>query len=100
MKYRKDKYGNEISALGYGCMRFPQTLGKINKEKTEHQILLAIENCINYFDTAYMYPGSESTLGEILEKNNARDKIKIAQKHLEGPLYKMLRKLLSIFDLF
>lgn len=34
MKYREDKYGNEISALDYGCMRFPQTLGKINKEKT------------------------------------------------------------------
>ena len=22
MQYRKDKYGNDISALGYGCMRF------------------------------------------------------------------------------
>ena len=22
MKYRKDKYGNELSQLGYGCMRF------------------------------------------------------------------------------
>ncbi len=95
MKYRKDKYGNEISALGYGCMRFPQTLGKINKEKTEQQILLAIENGINYFDTAYMHPGSESTLGEILEKNNARDKIKIATKlpHYLIKSYEGLEKL-------
>ena len=69
MKYRKDKYGNDISALGYGCMRFPQTLGKINKEKTEQQIMLAISNGINYFDTAYIYPGSEAAVGEIFEKN-------------------------------
>ena len=27
MKYRKDKYGNELSILGYGCMRFPKKHG-------------------------------------------------------------------------
>jgi len=37
MQYRKDKYGNDISALGYGCMRFnekgtAQTLTKQEKE--------------------------------------------------------------------
>ena len=29
MNYRKDKYGNELSVLGYGCMRFPRKHGKI-----------------------------------------------------------------------
>lgn len=29
MNYRKDKYGNDISILGYGCMRFTQTVGKM-----------------------------------------------------------------------
>ncbi len=80
MKYRKDKYGNEISALGYGCMRFPQTLGKINKAKTEQQIMTAFNAGVNYFDTAYVYPGSESALGEILEKNGIRDKVSITTK--------------------
>ncbi len=80
MNYRKDKHGNLISVLGYGCMRFPQTLGKINKDKTEQQIMTAIDAGINYFDTAYMYPGSESVLGEILEKNDVRDKVNIATK--------------------
>ena len=28
MNYRKDKYGNDLSVLGYGCMRFPQKMGK------------------------------------------------------------------------
>ena len=35
MQYRTDKYGNQISALGFGCMRFPQTLGKIDMAATE-----------------------------------------------------------------
>ncbi len=80
MNYRKDKYGNELSALGFGCMRFEKKLGRIEMEKTEKQILTAIENGVNYFDTAFIYPGSEAALGEILEKNNLRDKVYIATK--------------------
>lgn len=80
MKYRKDKYGNELSILGYGCLRFPKIKGKIDMAETEKQIMQAIEAGINYFDTAYIYGGSEAALGEILEKNHARDKVKIATK--------------------
>lgn len=80
MKYRKDKYGNDLSILGYGCLRFPKNRGKIDMERTEKQILMAIDEGINYFDTAYIYSGSEAALGEILEKNQVRDKIKIATK--------------------
>ena len=80
MNYRKDKYGNELSALGFGCMRFEKKLGRIEFEKAEKQILTAVENGVNYFDTAFIYPGSESALGEILEKNNLRDKVYIATK--------------------
>ena len=32
--------------------------------------MLAYNNGVNYFDTAYIYPGSESAIGEIFEKNN------------------------------
>ena len=80
MQYRKDKYGNELSVLGFGCMRFQRKMGTIDYEKTERQIMLAIEGGVNYFDTAYIYPGSEALLGEVLEKNNARDKVYIATK--------------------
>ena len=58
MNYRSDKYGNQISILGYGCMRFPKTAGKINLKDTERQILTAIREGVNYFDTAYIYPGT------------------------------------------
>ena len=80
MNYRADKYGNQLSVLGYGCMRFPQKHGRIDMEETEKQLLLAIEEGINYFDTAYIYGGSEAAVGEILEKNNLRDKVHIATK--------------------
>ena len=80
MNYRTDKYGNSLSILGFGCMRFPTKAGKIDMAETEAQIMTAIQNGVNYFDTAYIYPGSEATLGEILEKNNVRDKVYIATK--------------------
>ena len=80
MQYRKDRYGNPISVLGYGCMRFTQTAGKIDIAKTEKEILEAFHGGINYFDTAYIYPGSEAALGEILARNGIREQVNIATK--------------------
>jgi len=80
MKYRNDKAGNEISILGFGCMRFPKKGNKIDYVKAEEQILEAIHQGVNYFDTAYVYSGSEACLGEILEKNHKRNDIYIATK--------------------
>ena len=80
MKYRKDKYGNELSILGYGCMRFPKKHGKIIMETAEQLLCHAVEQGINYFDTAYIYPGSEAAIGEIFERNGIREKIHIATK--------------------
>lgn len=80
MKYRTDKYGNRLSVLGYGCMRFPKKAGLIDIPETEQQILTAIQNGVNYFDTAYIYPGSEAALGEILERNHLRHQVYIATK--------------------
>ncbi|MBR7142398.1 MAG: aldo/keto reductase [Clostridia bacterium] len=61
-------------------MRFTRTLGKIDMAETERQILYAVEQGVNYFDTAYIYPGSEAALGEILEKHGLRQKVCIATK--------------------
>ena len=80
MQYRKDKYGNDISVLGFGCMRFPRKGAAIDMEETRREILTAIEEGINYFDTAYIYPGSEAALGEILADSGLRDKVYIATK--------------------
>lgn len=80
MQYRKDKKGNDISLLGYGCLRFTKKGTGIDLEKAEKEILEAIQSGVNYFDTAYVYGGSEAALGEILERNHCRDKVNIATK--------------------
>ena len=80
MNYRTDRYGNQLSILGFGCMRFPQTMGIIDIKETEREIMTAYEAGVNYYDTAYIYPGSEAALGEILEKNQIREKVYIATK--------------------
>ena len=80
MQYRQDKYGNRLSMLGFGCMRFPQKGMGIDMEETERELLEAYRAGVNYFDTAYIYGGSEAALGEILERNGLRDKVNIATK--------------------
>ncbi|MBQ9416338.1 MAG: aldo/keto reductase [Clostridia bacterium] len=80
MQYRQDKYGNPLSILGFGCMRFQQKGRSIDLEEAEREILEAIRSGVNYFDTAYIYSGSEAALGEIFERNNLRDKINLATK--------------------
>ncbi len=80
MLYRKDKYGNEISQLGYGCMRFTKKGSGIDYAKAEKEVVYAINNGVNYFDTAYIYPGSEECLGKILASNGLREKVYIATK--------------------
>ncbi len=80
MLYRPDRSGNQISQLGYGCMRFTRKGGGIDYEKAAREVLFAIEQGVNYFDTAYIYPGSEACLGRILAENNCRDRVYIATK--------------------
>jgi uncharacterized protein len=81
MLYREmGRTGDKVSILGYGCMRFPKKNGRTDEERTEKQIVSAIEQGVNYFDTAYIYPGSEATLGRILAKNGFRQKVMIATK--------------------
>lgn len=96
MQYRTMKDGTKVSILGYGCMRFTSSAGRINLEKAEKEVMLAIENGVNYFDTAYIYSGSEEALGSILERNHCREKVQIATKL---PYY-LLKNASSVEKLF
>jgi predicted aldo/keto reductase-like oxidoreductase len=80
MNFRNNNADEDLSILGFGCMRFPKKGNSIDMAEVEKEILYAIEQGVNYFDTAYVYPGSEEALGKVLAKNNCRQKVKIATK--------------------
>ena len=82
MQFRTDaRNGNELSALGFGCMRFPSTAGHIDIEASERLIVEAVDRGVNYLDTAYLYSGNEAALGEIFARNpGLRDKVHNATK--------------------
>lgn len=80
MQYRPDKYGRPISALGFGCMRLTRKGRSIDLDKAEQEILEAVAQGVNYFDTAYIYPGNEAALGEVLARTGIRDQINLATK--------------------
>ncbi|MEE0936223.1 MAG: aldo/keto reductase [Methanobrevibacter sp.] len=73
------KTGDEISPLGFGAMRLPLKNGKINRELAKKQIYHAIDNGINFIDTAYLYGDSETFLGEVLQ-GEYKDKVKLCTK--------------------
>lgn len=73
--------GEELSILGFGCMRLPLKEGKIDEERATNQIRYAIDNGVNYIDTAWPYHMGESEpfLGCALE-DGYREKVKLATK--------------------
>lgn len=81
MQYRVDpKSGNRISALGLGCMRFPGAPGRPDAKTADAIISRAVEQGINYLDTAYLYPGNEACVGASLERLGLRDRVLLATK--------------------
>ncbi len=73
-----------LSALGMGTMRLPVFDGddsKIDEAKTAEMVAYAIENGINYFDTAWGYHSgnSEIVMGKVL-KSYPRDSFYLASK--------------------
>ncbi|MCR4922481.1 MAG: aldo/keto reductase [Lachnospiraceae bacterium] len=80
MNYRNNNGEKDLSALGFGCMRFKKKGNGFDMEEIEKEIMHAIDMGVNYFDTAYIYPGSEQALGSVLSKNKVRDKVNIASK--------------------
>ena len=77
----------QLSTLGFGAMRLPiinENMECVDQSATDEMIEYAITHGINYFDTAYIYTGSEEILGSILKKNNVREQVtlKISRKDI------------------
>ncbi len=82
MLYRKvPKNDDELSILGFGCMRLPMEGGQIDEKRATAQIRYAIDRGVNYIDTAWTYHEgeSESFLGRAL-RDGYRERVKLATK--------------------
>ena len=81
MQYRTDPKNQEsLSVLGFGCMRFTRRGGQIDQKKADREMKRALDLGVNYFDTAYVYPGSEVCLGRFIKRYRCRSRIHIATK--------------------
>ncbi|MBW4258360.1 aldo/keto reductase [Methanobacterium sp. YSL] len=91
MLYREmGKTGEKVSILGFGCMRLPirGSYVQIDVEKASNLLDYALDQGINYLDTAYPYHGistshggnSEIFLGEYLTESSRRDEVYLATK--------------------
>jgi predicted aldo/keto reductase-like oxidoreductase len=83
MLYRKmPKNGDNLSIIGFGCMRLPvKADGSIDEERATKQVRYAIDNGVNYVDTAWPYHmgQSEPFVGRALA-DGYRKKVKLATK--------------------
>ena len=77
-----DFCGLKLSQLGFGCMRLPTIDSVVDEEQVARMVDLAIEQGVNYFDTAYPYHGGESerVLGRVLA-SHPRESYYLATKY-------------------
>lgn len=84
MEKRKIKIGKDVkeaSLLGFGCMRFPMKNGEVDVEESKRMVDFAVQNGVNYIDTAYPYHGGKSeTIVRDIIKNYNRDSFFLADK--------------------
>jgi predicted aldo/keto reductase-like oxidoreductase len=72
--------GENVGKLGFGFMRLPKKDAGFDLELINRMVDRFLEAGFTYFDTAYVYMGSEEAIRETLVKRHPRDKYTIASK--------------------
>ena len=70
----------ETRKLGFGLMRLPRKGMRTDVEQTKKMVDLFMQAGFTYFDTAYVYPGSEDTIRKALVERYPRESYTLATK--------------------
>ena len=90
-----DYFGKEVPKLGFGLMRLPRRGVGIDIEQTKKMVDLFLESGFTYFDTAFVYPGSEAATKKALVSRHPRESFTLATKinaAIPGMTEKMVKK--------
>ena len=75
---------DEPKKLGFGLMRLPKKGLGIDVEQTKEMVDLFLAAGCTYFDTAFVYPGSEEATRKALVERYPRDRYTLATKLYAG----------------
>ena len=73
-------YGTEIKKLGFGLMRLPRKGVLTDVEQTKQMVDLFMAAGCTYYDTAFVYPGSEEATRKALVDRYPREAYTLATK--------------------
>ncbi len=72
--------GENIKKLGFGMMRLPRTDDEIDIEQTKTMVDMFMSAGFTYFDTAFVYKGSEDATRKALVERYPRESFQLATK--------------------
>lgn len=75
-----DYFGKQVPKLGFGLMRLPKKGLSTDIEQVKQMVDLFMEAGFNYFDTAYVYLGSEAAIKKALVDRYPRESYTLATK--------------------
>lgn len=78
--FMSDYFGKEVPKLGFGLMRLPHKGLGTDVEQVKNMVDLFLDAGFTYFDTAFVYPGSENAIRKALVERYPRDAYTLATK--------------------
>ncbi|MBQ8135954.1 MAG: aldo/keto reductase [Clostridia bacterium] len=75
-----DYFGKDVPKLGFGLMRLPRKALATDVEQVKKMVDLFLEAGFTYFDTAFVYPGSEASIRKALVERYPRERYTLATK--------------------
>jgi predicted aldo/keto reductase-like oxidoreductase len=75
-----DYFGKDVPKLGFGLMRLPHKAIMTDVEQVKTMVDLFLDAGFTYFDTAFVYPGSEAAIRKALVDRYPREQYTLCTK--------------------